>query len=187
MATKTLISCEDFEKLALAEKISPWAELIDGEIVDTMSGGYYHSLISMNFAAIMREFVRASKLGRVISNEAGLHIKSELPRSRGADVAFISYKRLPKGERSIGFLRVAPELIVEIFGDKDSWDEMISKIEDYHRTGVDMVWVAEPQTRTIKKFPRRGEPTIVHDGSDIDGGKILPGFKVPIARFFDED
>ena len=94
---------------------------------------------------------------------------------------------MPKGERSIGFLRIAPELIVEVFGDKDSWEDMDEKIKDYHRTGVDMVWVAMPQTRTINKFPRRGEPTIVHDGSDIDGGKILPGFKAPIARFFDED
>lgn len=187
MATKTLISCEEFEKLALAEKISPWAELIDGEIIETMSGGFSHSIISANFVAIIREFVKANSLGRVLTNEAGIHIKSELPRSRGADVAFLSYKRMPKIERHSGFLRVAPELIVEVFGENDSWEKMDDKVQDYHRTGVDMVWVAVPQTRTIKKYPRRGEPTIVHDGSDIDGGKILPGFKAPIARFFDEE
>jgi Uma2 family endonuclease len=187
MATKTLISCEEFEKLALAEKISPWAELVDGEIVDKMSGGFRHSIVSTNFVVIINEFVRANKLGRVLTNEAGIHIKSELPRSRGADVAFMSYKRMPKGESYAGFLRVAPELIVEVFGENDSWNDMIEKVGDYHRTGVDMVWVAEPEMRTIKKYPRRGEPMIVHDGSDIDGGKILPGFKCPIARFFDEE
>jgi Uma2 family endonuclease len=187
MATKTLISCEEFEKLALAEKISPWAELIDGEIVDTMSGGYLHSLVTSQVFRILDRFVHECKLGRVLTGEAGIHIKSELPRSRGADVAYLSYKRLAKGDKQIGFLRIAPELIVEVFGSHDSWEDMDEKIKDYHRTGVEMVWVAVPQTRTIKKFPRRGEPTIVHDGSDIDGGKILPGFKCPIARFFDED
>lgn len=187
MATKTLISCEEFEKLALAEKISPWAELIDGEIVDTMSGGYIHTLITSQIFRVLDRFVLESKLGRTLTGEAGIHIKSELPRSRGADVAYLSYKRMPKGERYVGFLRVAPELVVEVFGENDSWNEMNDKIQDYHRTGVDMVWVAEPQMRTVKKFPRRGEPTIIHDGSEIDGGKILPGFKVPVARFFDEE
>ena len=187
MTTKTLVTCEEFEQLALAEKISPWAELIDGEIVDSMSGGFEHSLVSGNFHALLREFVRAHGLGRVITNEAGLHIVSDLPRSRGADVAFISYPRMPKGKRLKGFLRIAPELIVEVLAEKDSWKNLEDKIADYHRTGVEMVWVADPQTRTVKKFSRSGEQEIVHDGGELTGGKILPGFSVPIARFFDED
>ena len=182
-----MVTCEEFERLALAEKISPWCELIDGEVVDRMSGGYVHSLISTNFVVIMSEFVRAAGIGRVLTNEAGLHIRSDLPRSRGADVAYLSFKRMPKGERYEGFLRIAPELIVEVFGQKDSWEDMEDKIRDYHNTGVDMVWVAEPQTRTVKTFPRAGQPEVVHDGADIDGGEILPGFKVPIARFFDDE
>ena len=71
MMTKTMITCEEFEKLALAGKLSPWCELVDGEIV--------------------------------------------------------------------------------------------------------------------KKFPRGGKAEIIHDGGEIDGGKILPGFNVPVSRFFDED
>jgi hypothetical protein len=58
---------------------------------------------------------------------------------------------------------------------------------DYHKLGVDMVWVVDPFTRTLKKYPRGGRPEIAHDGSEIDGGRILPGFKVPIARFFEEE
>ncbi|HYG73600.1 MAG TPA: Uma2 family endonuclease [Planctomycetota bacterium] len=187
MATKTLISCEEFEALALAEKVSPWAELIDGEIVEMAPGGWEHSYVSLNIATIIRDFVRANKLGHVGTNEAGIHIKSELPRSRGADVVFISYKRLPKGSRVKGFLRVPPELIVEVRSDKDTWAAVEEKVADYHRTGIDEVWVADPATRTVKKFFRNAEPVIVHDGSDLDGGAVLPGFKTPVARFFDEE
>jgi len=187
MATKTLISCDEFEALALAETVSPFAELIDGEIVEMAPGGWEHSHVSMTIGAILHAFVREQKLGRVAGNEMGLHIRSELPRSRSADVAFISYKRMPKGTRHKGFLPVPPELIIEVLGKKTSWESIEDKVADYHKTGVDEVWVADPETRTVKMFPRQGDPVIVHDGNTLDGGIILPGFACPIARFFDED
>jgi Uma2 family endonuclease len=131
--------------------------------------------------------VSAHKLGRVLTGETGTHIQSELPRCRLADVSFLSYQRAPKGQVPSGFLRVPPELIAEVLSEDDTWTAMEEKIRDYHRTGVDMVWVADPQTRTVRVFPRGGTPSVVHDGSEIDGGAILPGFKAPIARFFDEE
>lgn len=185
MTTRTMITCEEFEKLALAGKLSPWCELIDGEVVEMPPAGNEHNVSSDQVYGLLRDFVKPKGLGRVWSNEAGVRIRSELPRCRGADVLFISYKRLPKGKVPKGFLRVPPELIVEVLS--DTWSEMDEKVDDYHRTGVDMVWVVDPETRTVKKFPRGGKPAIVHDGGEIDGGKILPGFKVPVARFFDED
>jgi Uma2 family endonuclease len=185
MTTKTLISCEEFERLALAGQLPPNVELIDGEVVEMAPAGGEHSFVSGQIYSILREHVEPRKIGYVLTNETGIYIRSELPRTRGADVLFISRKRLPKGKLPKGFFHVAPELVAEVIS--DPWSVMEEKIKDYHATGVDMVWVADPKTRTVKKFPRNGKPEIVHDGSDIDGGKILPGFKVPVARFFDED
>ena len=185
MMTKTMITCEEFEKLALTGKLSPWCELIDGEIVEMAPPECLHSVASSQVHGILRDFVRPKKLGYVLCGETGLHIRSDLPRCRGADVLFISYKRLPKGNIPQGFLRVPPELIVDILS--DTWSVMDEKVDDYHRTGVDMVWVVDPKTRTVKKFPRGGKPAVIHDGGEIDGGKILPGFKVPVSRIFDED
>lgn len=184
MTQKTLMTCEEFERIA--HELGP-CELIDGEVVTLSPGGTHHSFFTGQIHGILREFVRAHGLGRVMTNEAGLHVRRDPPRSRGADILFISYERLPKGPMPHGFLRVPPELIVEVFGDEVTWPEMEEKIEDDHGFGVDMVWVADPQTRTVKKFPRGGPPEIVHDGSEIDGGAALPGFRLPIARFFDED
>lgn len=187
MAPKTMTSCEEFEALTLASKVGPFAELIDGEVVDAMGGGYAHSFVAAKVCMILGVFVDARKLGRVLADEAGMHISSDLPRCRLADVAYLSYQRAPKGQVASGFLRVPPELIVEILSEDDTWTAIEEKIQDYHRTGVDMVWVADPQTRTVRVFPRGGTPSVVHDGSEIDGGAILPGFRVAIARFFDEE
>jgi Uma2 family endonuclease len=131
-------------------------------------------------------YVSGRRIGRVGSNETGLHVKREPPRSRGADVVFISYQRLPADQEPEGFLTVPPELVVEVLGLKDSWEEMLDKVKDYHEFGVDMVWVADPHTRSVKKFPRGGAPMIVHEGQDIDGGSSLPGLKVSVAKFFED-
>jgi Uma2 family endonuclease len=181
-AMKTLVTCEEFERIA---PILGPCELIDGEVIQLSPGGPGHSYVCSEINTILNNFVKRKKLGRVLGNEAGIRIDEQLPRSRGADIAFISYKRLPPGKLPDEFLKVGPELVVEVFPAKGSWDEMQEKIDDYHKVRVEMVWVADPQTRTVKLYPRKGEPTIIHDGSVITGGKILPGFSCPVAKFFD--
>ncbi len=179
---KVLITCEEFEKLA---PTLGSCELIDGEVVPLAPGGFDHGYCSVNFVLQIANFVKRKKLGWVLTNETGVKIRENLPRVRGADVLFISYQRIPRNKTPQGFLGVAPELIVEVVGIDRSWKDLEEKVEDYHAIGVDMVWVADPHTRTVKLFPLGGEPKIVHDGELLDGGTILPGFSVPIAEFFD--
>jgi hypothetical protein len=40
------------------------------------------------------------------------------------------------------------------------------KLADYRQTGVRLIWVIEPSSRTV------------------DGGDVLPGFAVPVGRLF---
>lgn len=183
MIRRTLVTCEEFERISAS--LGP-CELIDGEIVQMSPGKPAQCVVTGNFVAILREFVLKHRLGRVLTNEAGIRISEDPPRIRGADVAFISYKRLPRGRLPDQFLRVAPELIVEILGADASWSQMEEKVKDYHGIGVDMVWVADPNTRTIKTYPRKGESAVFSEKQIMDGGKVLPGFRAPVARFFEQ-
>lgn len=187
MSIKSLTSCDEFERVCLAGEIKSSCELIDGEIVLIEPSAFEQGFSANRIGMILGQFVHSKKLGWVLGNEIGLHIKSSMPRTRGADCAYISFKRLPRNKRPHGFLRVAPELIVEVFGETNTWEELDEEIKDYHQTGVDVVWVADPHTRTVKVFPKKGEPSVVHDGEAIDGGSTLPGFKVSIAKFFDPE
>ena len=182
-SSKTLITCDEFEKLA--PTLGP-CELIDGEVVPLAPGGFEHSFSTSKFDRIVGSFVDKHKLGWTLTNEAGVQIRERLPRVRGADVVFISYQRIPRNKRPKGFLKVAPELVIEIVSENGSWKDLQEKVVEYHSIGVDMVWVADPHTRTVKLFPLGGEPKIVHDGEQLDGGAILPGFSVAVAEFFDE-
>jgi len=185
MTPKTMLTCEEFEKLCLADELGP-CELVDGEVIPLAPGGPEHSFSSNNISVLLTNFVRRHRLGRVFGNEAGIHTRLDPPCSRGMDVAFFSYRRLPRGNLPKGFFRVAPELVVEVLGEDDTWASMERKVREYHDIGVEMVWLADPETRTVKRFPRGTEPTVVPADGQISGGDILPGFVVPVARFFED-
>ena len=184
MAPKTTISCAEFERLA--GTLGP-AELVDGEIVGMSLGGYAHSLVTGNIYCLLRDFATKNQLGRVLTNELGIHVQQSPPRSRGADVAFISFERLPPGEAPTGFLTFPPDLIVEVLGADDTVGKLKDKVDDYHRFGVRMVWIADPRARSVTLFPL-GEPQrTLREGDCISGGDILPGQSLPVQSLFDVD
>ena len=180
MGVKTAISNEEFERMAPSLGS---CELIDGEIVPMAAAGEDHANVNMNAGFLLKQFTKGRHIGRVLAGEAGMHIRKGT--SRGADVAFISFKRKPRSSKE--FLRVPPELVVEVKSDDMSWKKMEEKVADYHEFGVDMVWVADPDTETVHVYPKDEESCIIPKDGEIRGGKILPGFRVKIAEFFAED
>ncbi len=184
MSPKTTISCAEFERLA--GTLGP-AELVDGEVVGMSPGGYTHSSVTGKIYYLLCEFVTKNRLGRVLTNEVGIHVQQSPPRSRGADIVFISYRTLPAGAAPTGFLTFAPDLIVEVLGGEDTLDKLQDKVDDYHRFGVRMVWVADPRARSVTLFPLSETASIVREGERLGGGDILPGLSLPVTRLFEVD
>jgi Uma2 family endonuclease len=103
---------------------------------------------------------------------------------RGADVAFVSFERLPRGAKPEGFLTVPPELIVEVLGDDSSWREMEKKIAEYHAFGVDNVWVIDARMLALRIYPRGGQPMTLH--GDAEAASSYPaGFRCLVREFFE--
>jgi Uma2 family endonuclease len=183
LLSRPTVTCREFERIA--PFLGP-SELIDGNIQELPFGDPEYGMVCVTIGSILGEFCKRTGSGRAFGNSAGIHIRADPPRTRGMDVAYISYKRLPRGPLPKGFFTMPPELVVEVLGESRTWEDLQEKIKDYHSIGVDMVWIADPHTRTVKTYPLKGESKVIHDGSEIDGGKLLPGFHVPIAEFFEE-
>ena len=151
-------------------------------------GGTEHSVSSLNAGFYLKAHCKRVKTGRVYGNEAGVVTEPVLGTVRGADALYISYKRLPKGKTfgSKGFLRAVPELVVEVMGRDDSWKDMETKVAEYHKLGVDLVWVLVPNTFSVRVHPRGGEPYVLSKKDTITGGKVLPKFKCKVERFFED-
>lgn len=72
-------------------------ELVRGRIVEVPPTYPYHGYVCGNVFRYVDQFVRERALGRVITNDTGVITERDPDTLRGADVAYYSYERLPRG------------------------------------------------------------------------------------------
>jgi Uma2 family endonuclease len=168
------------EELAAMGDIGP-CELVNGRIVPMTPTGDEHGSCEGNFYAALRAFVQVHNLGKVRVGEVGIYTRRNPDTLRAADVLFISNERYAQ-RKSQGFLDVAPELIVEILSPGDSWSDVTQKLREYFAIGVRLVWVADPQARSVHAYPSLTDVRefTLHD--DLPGDDALPGFSVKVAQ-----
>jgi Uma2 family endonuclease len=183
MKTATPVTARKFESLAAS--IGP-CELVKGEIVRTSPGGQEHSRVVTNATWLLCTWARSSGAGQVLTGEAGVLVGRRPDTVRGADVVYVSYKRLPRGIRRSSFLTEPPELIVEVLGMKDTWEEMEEKVAEYLKFGVGIVLIAEPQTKSVQIHTRGAKPAVRHGSDELCFPKQLPGFRCLVEDLFSE-
>ena len=181
MRTAALLSAEDF---ALVAHVLGPCELVKGEIVPMSPGGIRHSRVTGNAYRLLDSHCRPRNLGRVLTGEAGVIVARRPDTVRGADVAFISYARLPKDAAEDGFLQQPPELVIEVLAKDTSWAKIEEKVADYHTLGVDWVWVLDPQTLTLRVYPRGADSILLRDTDTVSADPHVTGFSVRVAEFF---
>lgn len=183
MRTSALVSAEDFERIA--EVLGP-SELVKGEIVPMSPGGVRHSRVTGNAYSVLDAYCRSRDIGRVLTGEAGVIVARRPDTVRGADVAYISYARLPKGPLPKGFLQQPPELVIEVLSDDTSWEKVEEKVADYHGAGVDLVWVLDPHTLALRVYERGRTPILLRDTDTVSADRLFPGFACQVAAFFQD-
>lgn len=174
---------QDF--LTLVERDKRLCEFIDGTLVEKPVGSR-ESIIALFIATALNNFVRPRKLG-LVSGEAG-PIRTSTTRIRMPDVAFISIDDLPSRKLpDEPILSVPPSLAVEVISVGNTKAEMRQKVKEYFESGVRLVWLVYPKTRTIAVYEKLAEePTrILGENERLDGASVLPGFSIPIAELFD--
>jgi Uma2 family endonuclease len=79
---------------------------------------------------------------------------------------------------------VPPRLAVEVLAPNDRAGKVLRKINDYLRSGVRLVWVIDPEIRTVTVH-RPGQPQAEFDeNQELTGADVLPGFRCRVADFF---
>lgn len=156
-------------------------ELINGRIV-TMGDatGFEHGDIENNIGAELRAFVRPRRLGRVQVGEVGIYIRRNPDTVRGADVLFISNERFAQ-VKSVSYLDVAPELVVEVMSPHDTWDEVTEKLQEYFSIGVRLVWVVSSKLRSVFAYRSLTDVRQFAENDVVTGDEVLPGFAVKVA------
>ena len=183
IATAPPVTAEEFLKLHGDDS---GFELVDGQIVRIPMPGFEHGDICMTVGSILRDFVKANQLGRVVGNHTFIRTKSNPDGFRGADLCFVSYERYAKDlPRPKGPVIPPLELVVEVRSPSDSILDMTNKATEYLTAGVKVVMVLDPDTESAAVFREDELPHRFHNGDELTLPDILPGFAVPVAKFFE--
>lgn len=158
-------------------------ELVEGRIVHMSPTGDEHGAIELNIGASLKAYAEAYGHGKVRVGEVGIYVRRNPDTVRAADVLYISedrYSRLT----STGYLDVPPELVVEILSPDDRWSKVMRKLGEYFEAGVLVVWVVDPETRSI--FAYRSLTDVRHFTAIdvITDETLLPGFSLPVEMVF---
>jgi Uma2 family endonuclease len=122
--------------------------------------------------------------GGVVTTETGYVLGAAPDTLRGPDVAYSRRDPAPYGGGTDGYIRGAPDLAVEVLSPSNRWTDIRRKIEQYFAAGARMVWIVDPQSKSVTVHPSADRShTISLDGS-LDGGDVLPGLRLPVPELF---
>jgi Uma2 family endonuclease len=161
------------------------AELVRGRIVESPMPDLRHGFICSNISGILRAFVKAHQLGRVMSNDSFVRTQSDPDTVRGGDVCYIRYSLLPPGPVPEGLLEVVPELIVEVRSPSDRWIRLVAKAAEYIEAGVRVVMIVDPGDQTCSLYRSEEKSQTLAADDELTIPELLPGFVVLVHQFFE--
>ena len=159
-------------------------ELVDGVLVEK-TVGYGESVLACAISDYLRAFVRPRKLG-IVSGADG--VSRYFPGLvRIPDVAFASWKRIPGGVfPGEPIPDLVPELAIEVLSEGNTESEMERKRGEYFSAGVRLLWIVDPGTRTVEVWAGLDPGKRLSEADTLDGGDVLPGFRLPLRDLFAE-
>lgn len=116
------------------------------------------------------------------TNDTGFISERGPDTVRGPDISFWSKERLP--EVPEGYIEIAPDLTVEVVSPSDHFSRINRKLREYLDKGVRLIWVVDPEDRTVTIYRPGTEAVILTESQALDGGDVLPGFTCLVRELF---
>jgi len=101
-------------------------------------------------------------------------------------VSFVSRNRIENAKPVKGYWKGAPDLAVEVNSPSDTVGRIEGKVAEWLESGTRMLWVVSPKMRTVTVYRSLTEIAILTDKDTLDGGDVVPGFRISIAEIFAE-
>ena len=160
-------------------------ELVRGRLVTLSPPDRRHGMICLKAGRILDTYAEEHDLGCVMTNDSGVITEHDPDTVRGADVAYYSYARLPKGPLPAGYGPEVPELVIEVRSSGDSWRDILLKVGEYLTAGVLKVIVLDPRSRKAHIYSAEQEPEVLGPEDELTAPELLGEFRVRVGQFFD--
>lgn len=177
------LTAEDLPYLAPDDGL---CELVAGQLVREPPPGETHGLVAGGVFGHLFIFIQKHRLGRLYSAETGFVLARDPDTVRAPDAAFVSLERFTNTPRRGPYFEGAPDLAVEVKSPGNSDTELAAKLHDYLAAGARAVWIVDPARQEITIHGPGRAPETLSRNDTLDGGSILPGFRLPVREIFEE-
>jgi Uma2 family endonuclease len=161
-------------------------EIIDGQKVEVLPMGALAGRLANRLAFRMNSHAIPNNLGEA-NVENLFHLALPVDRNRRPDVAYVSYDRWPKNRPLTSEQNawdVVPNITIETISPSDFNDEVLEKIDEYFRAGVELVWTVHPKLKLVYVYESPTSVRVLTVNDVLDGGKVLPHFQLPLKDLF---
>jgi Uma2 family endonuclease len=161
-------------------------ELSEGVLIEKPLEGGRHGVFTAKIGYVIGDYVEQHNLGFTTAPGTGYILRQDEGKDtvRAPDVGFVAKERLPE-EVPDGYVPFAPDLAIEVVSPNDDAEELELKISQYLKYGTHQVWVFYPKLKRVVVHTLKGSYPVDVDGV-LDGGEVLPGFKLPLKDIFGE-
>ena len=181
LASKPL-TIEEYLKLPQDDRPT---ELVRGNVVVMGYSKPRHGQVCANLVFLLRVWLKDHDLGQVACNDTGVVTERNPDTLRGADVAYYSYARVPKGPMPRKtFLSVSPEIVFEVLSPDDRRPEVLAKVAEYLKVDVLRVVVVDPQRNEVIVYSPDGPEQLLHGDDTLSFPDLLPDFSAPLGEVF---
>ena len=162
-------------------------EVVDNKVVELGPMGAHEIWLATVLVVHLTNFVRQHQLGRAVQ-EMLFDFTAMVQRKRRPDVAFVSYKRWPR-QRPVPHAEaweVVPNLVVEVISPSDKGDDILDKVAEYFRVGVECVWAIFVFQKLAYIYESPTQVRILTHADELYGEPVLPHFRLPLATLFED-
>jgi Uma2 family endonuclease len=160
-------------------------ELIDGQLVE-MNVSLWSSYVAGVIHRLLGKYCDETGMGWALPEGTTYQCFPARPEMvRKADASVIRADKLSVAEaQAEGHTRVPPTLAVEVISPNDTAVEVALKVQAYLDAGVPLVWVVEPESRTVQIHRAAGPGAILRGNDELTGEEVLPGFRCRVGDLF---
>lgn len=182
MSTLTLpipLTPEDVERAS--EHDGKRYELINGELKEKIVG-FRELFIAGRIAERLNQRFYPGEGAAAV--EAMTYCFQQRNHGRKPDVVYVARSRWPNDQIPDGDLHLVPDLVIEVLSPGNSGIELEEKLDEYLAAGIPMVWIVNPEGRTIRVYRQDGTTRLFRAADVIENEPLLPGFRLVTGEVF---
>jgi Uma2 family endonuclease len=160
-------------------------ELHDGRLVVMAPPGAGHGRRQARIVAHLFASGEQPGHGQAFA-EVGVLLRRNPDHLRCPDAAFVTTAQLPTQLSPEGYMLTIPELMIEVRSKSNTQSDIDEKVNDYLKAGAALVWVADPDARTLTAYQSKKAPTVLAATDTLTAPSVIPGFAVLVGDLLPE-